>query len=348
VSDLPATYWPSLGTPEDVVRILAGDDTYDHVWPPPGTTAHVFGLPEPAVYLVQNDPSAADPDTTYWAPIAEVYAMFPDHLAGLMLWAAGRLDAPAVAAAGGIGHWPYVWRSGEGKFVKWIRSVFRGQFGGGIEQWQFKLDWGNEGADPTLSESGATTAAADFGGYLTTSWNKTSPYNLKNYFMADVEFTEVGIASFHQDDPMPKPATGDIIKQDYPMAWNTFSVATRPKGTAASGLTLPFEVALAVTLQTDTRGPRGRGRCYLPAPSSGTALAGGGVFTPALATDACKFIGDLAAAVKAAKGWDLIVVSSRAKQLHKVTTIQCGKVPDSQRRRRRSQDEAKVIGYTVP
>lgn len=347
MSDLPATYWPRLGTLADVAQILTGDDAYVHAWPPPGTEAYVLGMPEPAVYLVQTDPSAAVPGVTYWAPIAEVLEMFPDHTAGLLLWLASRLDAPAVAAAGGIGHWPYVWTSGEGKFVKWIRSVFRGQFGGGIEQWQFKLDWGNEGADPTLSESGATAAAADFGGYLTTSWAKSSPYNVKNFYMADVEFTEVGVAAFHQDDPMPSPATGDIIKQDYPMAWNTFSVATRPKGAASSGLTLPFEVATAVTLQTDTRGPRGRGRAYFPAPSSGTALAGGGVYTPQYPTDLCKFVGDLAAAVKAGKGWDLIVVSSRAKQLHKVTTIQCGKVPDSQRRRRRSQDEARVIGYTI-
>jgi hypothetical protein len=59
-------------------------------------------------------------------------------------------------------------------------------------------------------------------------------------------------------------------------------------------------------------------------------------------------IGAFFDAVVGATPYKPIVVSRRRLILNEVTSVNVGQVPDSQRRRRRSQDEARVLAWTKP
>lgn len=58
-------------------------------------------------------------------------------------------------------------------------------------------------------------------------------------------------------------------------------------------------------------------------------------------------LGDFFDSVKADHDLVPVVVSKRRLILNEITNVLVGAVPDSQRRRRRSQDEARVITWTA-
>jgi hypothetical protein len=219
--------------------------------------------------------------------------------------------------------------------MRWLSSTYRGTLAGTVEQFQFKMDWGNPGADPDLSEAGAMTLAEQLAGLWATAWG-AGPSN----WPSSVKFTEVGVVQKQESTATNKDGTGGDLSQDYGTAWFMY-----PSGTVVSGssgaVALPFEVATAVTLQTDTRGPRGRGRLYLP-PTHINSMGAAGLYTDDYVNACNTLINLYIEAVKAATPYKPIVVSRRAMQLHEIVSINCGHVPDSQRRRRRSQQEARL------
>jgi hypothetical protein len=230
--------------------------------------------------------------------------------------------------------------------VRWIRCSIRGNLGS-TEQFQHKIDLGAEGADPTLDEADApayaeSVASAWKAAWLAPTGDATVPASL---FPPDVVYTEVGAAQYTQNTPVGADGSGGDVTQDYPQGFYAWTVGARPVGTG--GVSLPYEVSCAVTLQTDTRGPRGRGRFYLP-PYQFNSLAAGGVFSNTHQTRIGDMVEKFLTQVKSETGHDPLVVSTRAKQLHKVTTANMGFVPDSQRRRRKGQDEARVTVWTAP
>jgi hypothetical protein len=229
--------------------------------------------------------------------------------------------------------------------MRWIRSTFRGTLGGGVEQFQFKLDWGNPGNDPTITEAEAFALAQQLGGIMATQFNVGTNAILK-LCSPDVQFTEVGVVEMTQTDPTDSSGGGGNLEQSYGTAWWAWPGVTGPKGTG-TGSSLPWEVSCAVTLQTNTRGPRGRGRIYLP-PFATLALQSGGKWFGAVPNDVSAQVGAFLAAVDAATPYVPVVVSRRAIQLHEITSVNCGFIPDSQRRRRRNQDEARVTGWSKP
>ena len=79
-----------------------------------------------------------------------------------------------------------------------------------------------------------------------------------------------------------------------------------------------------------------------PANAATNAMAAGGVFGAAFLNAALTFAKDVAN--NGAGSLDLVpvVVSRRRIILNEIKVIEIGKVPDSQRRRRRSQDEARA------
>jgi hypothetical protein len=161
-------------------------------------------------------------------------------------------------------------------------------------------------------------------------------------------YLEVGAVQMEQDDPVSKDGTGGNRRQSYPTGWWAWPQGSQPTG-GSTLPSLPYEVACAVSLTSDVRGPRGKGRFYLPPFSTNfVGAAPGGLWDADTPASVGGAIGAWIQAVETATGHQALIVSGRAKQLHPVRAVLVGKVPDSQRRRRRSLDEARVTGWTRP
>jgi hypothetical protein len=345
VTTLEPVQYPRLATPLDVPRLLSGENVH-HEWPPPGTSIVPTAHPEPWV-LVVGTPSTGGADDWWVTDIATASGLAGADLLELLAQLAPKLS-PVVAAAVAAGaNYPVIYQPGEGLIVKWLRVTCRGTLGGGVEQFQFKTDWGNPGSDPTIDEATAADKATAFAGYWASAFafNLGVPGTYAAMVASDVAFTEVGAVAWTQNTAKNADGTGGDAAQDYPTAWHAYPTGTKPTGTG--GTALPYEVACAVTLGTDTRGPRGRGRLYLP-PFGTSSMVTGGLFSTNAKTVAGEVIQKFFDLAKATETLVPIVVSMRAKQLHEVTSIQVGGVPDSQRRRRRSQAEAPLVAWTKP
>lgn len=122
-------------------------------------------------------------------------------------------------------------------------------------------------------------------------------------------------------------------------------VNTKGNGT---GTALPYEVALGISHNTNFRGARFRGRTYL-GPLDSAVMAAGGQFSAPVVEGIGVEFGKFLAAVEAATDYELHIVSQKYCTSAKVIGTRVGKVPDSQRRRRRSKPEAwgQVFGQPV-
>lgn len=102
---------------------------------------------------------------------------------------------------------------------------------------------------------------------------------------------------------------------------------------------LPYEVACCVSLQTGVRGPRNRGRLYLGGLTAGW-MDTNGLFKPAVADVVSSAVADLVHRLNTGTGARLHVVSRAYATSSGINGVTCGLVPDSQRRRRRSELES--------
>jgi hypothetical protein len=260
-----------------------------------------------------------------------------DHLA-LYARLASLFDDVFGGLAGPIDQWPVIVKGTRGTPVRWIRHTLRGTLNGGIEQFQHKMDWGVPGDDPDITEAEGEALAVT----LATAW-KDSWVGSPELWSPDVKYTESGIVQLTQTESVDKHGVGPHPEESFGTTWYMWPVGSEPVGTAAA-LSLPFEVSLAVTLQTDHRGPSGRGRAYLPPPAVSQITAHGvfGSSAKAMSYVLCQYV----MAGIAATPYLPVVVSRRRLILNEITSINSGKVPDSQRRRRRSQDEARTTDWT--
>lgn len=313
-------------------------------WPPPGCHVvgdliwglNAIGLPEPQRIEIAGPLGGLPPGDLWWATVGEIAA----GVDGLLERAIARMTelyvGRVVPGVGWLSAVPMVYISGEGGTVKWISTTMRGTLAGTIEEFQFKMDFGNPGADPTLSESGALALAEQLAGLWATVW-AVGPSN----WPSSVKFTEVGVVEKEQTSPTSADGTGGNLSQAYGTAWFMY-----PSGTVVSGssgaVPLPFEVATCVTLATDHRGPSGRGRLYLP-PTHINSMIAAGVFSGDYVTACNTLIGLYLESVKTNTPYVPVVVSRRRLILNEIVQTEVGKVPDSQRRRRRSQDEAREV-----
>lgn len=224
--------------------------------------------------------------------------------------------------------------------MRWIRTTFRGELAGGAEFFQHKMDWGNPGADPTLDEGDALALAIDMAGWFEDGWGSGPGATMGVYASDEVRYTEVGVVQLEQHAAKNKDGTGGDLAESYSTAWYRWATGTGPVGRAV-GNPMPYEVSCCVTLQTETRGASGRGRFYFP-PFATSAAGPGGMFATGAAESVGEGFGIYVDAVKTNSDYLPIVVSSRKMQLHEVTSINVGHVPDSQRRRRRNLAEARV------
>ncbi len=122
-------------------------------------------------------------------------------------------------------------------------------------------------------------------------------------------------------------------------------VLSAPLDLAGSATTnrYPDQVALAVTLDTARRGPRGRGRFYLPGIAVGLATDGliVDVMAKNIANSAATFVNAVNAAWPDNGG---VAIASTFAEINLVTSVRVGRVLDTIRSRRSSLIE----GYSTP
>jgi hypothetical protein len=292
--------------------------------------------------LCESSFGSAPQDGRWWTiSLNEYITRFPDPGSELLTRAAAAFVGPVPAIIGSIGNWPIVWKSEDAVYMRWLSSTFRGDLGGGVEQFQHKIDWGLPGADPDLSEAAALT----FAELLATKWQALFGMDpgFGNMFSTDVRYLEVGVTQKTQTSGTAADGTGGNLEQDFDTQWYSYPLGARPQG-VYSGPSLPYEVACALTLQTNKRGPSGRGRMYLP-PFGVNSMTNGGRYAATTSTGAGQFVGIFLGSVVAASPHVPVVVSRRRIILTEITQLLAGAVPDSQRRRRRSQDEARVVAW---
>jgi hypothetical protein len=112
--------------------------------------------------------------------------------------------------------------------------------------------------------------------------------------------------------------------------------AIAPQGGTSTSQPLPTEVAVVVSLRSTLESRSGRGRMYLPAPSSGTLTDNGRMTISSQNT-----VADQAQVFLSALGSALVnVVASKTMAVHSIVTqLKVGDVFDAQRRRRDAHQE---------
>lgn len=335
-------YLQSIG---DALALAAGLPSSSGPLPPPGHElhtghfgVHVGSLAYPAgeirlpVFISFDDPSQ-DPHGWWTGTVADVLLALTGHEHdSLGVWIDRvsnflRKTPEDVLAA------PVVLKGQGEQVMRWLQSTFRGLLFG--EAFQHKMDWGKPGDDPTTTETDALVLAQ----LMATQWSTIMGPSLLVAFPPDVVYTEVGVVELNQSD-----AGGDVT-ETYGTQWAMYPTTERPTGGSAT-TSLPYEVSCCVSLQTDHRGPSGKGRFYLP-PFTKDGITVHGLFNMGVVSPVIVAIGDYIDSIKSSEDLVPIVVSRTKKILNEVTSINTGIVPDSQRRRRRSLNEARVAEWTA-
>lgn len=335
--------FPRLATPADLPRLISGDRVHRQ-WPPPGATVLDVAQPEHWV-VVQGEVDGGD-DGDWWVTDLDTIAGFIGELPTVILTSFGKtFVGPIATFANVVGRWPVIYTQGEGRFMRWIASTFRGTLGG-VEQFQFGINWGNPGSDPDPNEAETLAFADQLRVAWTANWTSAQGGSLpQSYFATDVKFTEVGATVKTQTDGTAADGSGGNLEQKFDTQWSPYSAGALLSGTNGTK-SLPYEVSCALTLQSAKRGPSGRGRLYLP-PFDPSALDVGGRFEPTGPNTLAKMLGAFFEDVLSASGHVPVIVSRRRIVLNEVTSVAVGYVPDSQRRRRRSQDEARTTQWVA-
>jgi hypothetical protein len=196
-----------------------------------------------------------------------------------------------------------------------MKNTYSGTLPNG-EIWQYGLWF--QGNLPTSNAAAATAAdleMADEAGTSTSSiWNV-----LKSFVPPSISLQSVRVDSYNTGGPS--------------VNFSGISTHAAVPGTAASTQLLPNQVALCMSLVSDTAGKSGRGRVYLPVSIvSGIYSSNNGLFVTSglnslLSAFKAKFDDD------AAVGQVAVVVSRLHTIAHPITVISADTRPDIQRRR---------------
>lgn len=114
-------------------------------------------------------------------------------------------------------------------------------------------------------------------------------------------------------------------------------------GGGSPTLNLPVQITLAIGLRTPFRGPRFRGRIYLPCPQaslSGTTLGWSSGYTDAVAASTKTMLAAIALWTGITPSGGDPAVVSKYGEIHPLSGIWVGTIPDTMRSRRRSLVEA--------
>lgn len=317
-------------------------------WPPPhmhvvdrfDDSGLIPGLADGSVGELVSDGTPFPTTGFWWTTLAELLIDVPGwqvRVGVRLLELYLDLNPTWVGPVASI---PVFYEAGQGEIMRWISTVFRGVLGGGVEQFQWGLQLGNPGNDPDITEAQGLALAEQLAGIWAPHFTA-----MAGYFPLDVQYSEVGVVQKTQTQNTNSDGTGGNLSQDWLTQFWGWPAVSMPRGDSGT-VTLPYEVACALTLHTDHRGPSGRGRVYMPPFSVGNVVAGGrftGNTVVAVGAAFGAFLGD----IKDETPYVPVVVSRRRGILNEINMLDVGGVPDSQRRRRRSQDEARVVAWTA-
>lgn len=154
--------------------------------------------------------------------------------------------------------------------------------------------------------------------------------HIKDNVMSSVQLTHIKFAHINPDGKYGAEPT----------------VLDAPVGTTNMvGSALPWQTALAVTLDTPRRGPTGKGRIFLPVPNVGSISLSDGSFDALKASTIASAVKGLVQALNDVDPNEgaVAIVSSKG-YASPVTSVRCGRILDTIRTRRNDLVEA----YSAP
>nr|CRY95220.1 hypothetical protein [uncultured prokaryote] len=144
------------------------------------------------------------------------------------------------------------------------------------------------------------------------------------YQVDDFRWTEVRLSAIEADGSVVNGATVGALTSVIP-------------GTATT-LTLPPQTAVVCSHRTGGRGPRNRGRNYLPLHTTG-GLTTDALVLAALKTNLNNYTKNFVQGIQAITGWNCAVVSATHQTYSDITAVSVGDEIDTQRRRRNERRE---------
>lgn len=314
---------------------------------------HVWGLP-PSPWPTKPsegwDRATFGPPGTTWGPFSA------DQVEGREL-GRDQPDIPrkivyllrklGVRFVDGVGNWsvPFEWADPalpvEVTQVRWLQTVIHAKLGT-TEEIAHVLNWRTAPqADVDLTIAQVKAFGDAVRDQWKTFWNFATPSgnHVSAFFDPAVVYNEVRTAYLEQN----QPATPPLWKPPKPVylvdtQYSPFAPADAV-GTATAGQAMPWEVAMVLSLNTNLRGPRNRGRLYLGGLSRVAFSAE--LFSQAAADGiGAAFGSQFVSPLNLGPTADLHIVSKRYATSAPVQGVRVGYVPDSQRRRRRKQLEA--------
>lgn len=150
---------------------------------------------------------------------------------------------------------------------------------------------------------------------------------LKGLMPSDMRCTEIRVSAIKEDGKVENGAS-------------VFTIASPVVGTSSATTQMPPEVAVVASLRTGGRGPRNRGRMYLPLNS---ATNSSGLIASAAQTTivtAVKTLGEQL--INVVPGGGLAVVHQAGKTYSSVIKVQVGNHWDAQRRRQNANPEVRT------
>ena len=233
-----------------------------------------------------------------------------------------RVPATPPAQPGGM------WRP-----MRFLRTMIHAKLGPD-EELVHVLNWRHSTQENAPIDRAGVVA---FGNAVRTAWvewlnapmgNGQAP---KSLLTSQLVYDEIRTACIDQDVPGAKPVW-TIPSQISPIVPGVGGSNNNPP--------LPFEVACAMSLNTNFRGPRFRGRTYLGGFTT-DVMGGLGLFDQAKIRALGESFGlGVLARVATDTDYEVHICSLKYATSAAVTGVRVGLVPDSQRRRRRSQGEA--------
>lgn len=179
----------------------------------------------------------------------------------------------------------------------------------------WNMEWAWKG-QTKLTQAQQVTCA----GHALTFWN-----NIKGVCLTDTRLDQVQIGVWGAD--------GKMIG-----GYNRFVLKTPVAGTSAPSMFLPPQLAVVASIRTGARGPRGRGRMYLPLRTSPSGVGTIGGTTITASNNAVKTFCESVRAV----GPLAAVVNPGPATYSAVTSVRTGNFYDTQRRRRNAVNETYV------
>lgn len=189
-------------------------------------------------------------------------------------------------------------------------------------------------ASPTADSGTTTHFNVSYGSVGTGCWNKTNQNAiaelcwsfldaLKGWQSTDFRWNEVRLSAVEAD--------GKIVN-----GASVFTMLTPLAGTAT--MNLPPQNAIVASLGTGGRGPRNRGRMYLPVHTNNVIATGAliGSTANALARSTTKTLID---GVNGLTNVRMSVVSQKYQTFSDINRVRCGDEIDAQRRRREGRLE---------